>query len=135
VAPEVRNTRLFFAAMGAAASTMSVSEKPISPATAGSCLMSAAVSRVMTGGLVSPSRRMSLTGRPSTPPALLASSTASCAPRDDGTSRSSCPPVRLYSAPMTIGLSAARAVRARAAKAMRTAAAVVVRREFAMTPL
>ena len=95
VAPDVRKTRFAAAASLAAASTMSVSERPMRPAILGTSAMSARVLAAMIAGLVSPSTRRSITLRPSTPPFLLARATASCAPCAEGTSRSFWPPLRL----------------------------------------
>ncbi len=116
---------------------MSVSEKPIRPATAGSCLSSLAVSRAMTGGLVWPSTQDELD--------RTAEHAAGFVGFVDGKLRAArgrnvevlLPAgeiVQRADDDRTVG-SGARAPVTNAAKAMRTAAAVVVRREFAMTPL
>ncbi len=56
-------------------------------------------------GSVLPSTTFISSGRPSTPPAALICSTASCAPSNGGWSYAAIQPVRLIGAPMMIGSS------------------------------
>ncbi len=93
VAPLVTNGTPARAAMGAAASTWSVSERPTMAETPEATRLAAA--RRTSASLVWPSRSRSSTRRPSNPPCALMRSTARRAPSSEGESSADWSPVRL----------------------------------------
>ena len=93
VAPLVTNGTPARAAMGAAASTWSVSERPMMAEQPEATRLAAA--RWTSVSLVWPSRSRSSTRRPISPPRALIRSTARRAPLSDGASSGAWPPEML----------------------------------------